>query len=55
MEEIDRGDECITVHPGFQSVCLNRWVLGTAAIGLKTKQNKSYATLFAQGNTAENE
>lgn len=24
------GVECITLHPGFQSVCLDPWVLETA-------------------------
>ena len=40
-------------HPGFESVCLNSWVLTTAAIGLKTKQNKAFNTLFAEGNTTD--
>ena len=31
-------------HPGFKSVCLNGWVLATAAIGFKTKQKKAFTT-----------
>ena len=38
----------------FESVCLNRWVLATAAIGLETKQKKASTTLLAEGNTTEN-
>ena len=40
-------------HPGFESVCLNSWVLATATIGLKTKQKKPFKTLFAKGNTTD--
>ena len=40
-------------HPGFESVCLNSWVLATAAIGLKTKQKKAFTTLFAEDNTTD--
>ena len=34
-EAIEMGEApepliCITQHPGFQAVCLNRWVLQTA-------------------------
>ncbi|KAJ7375323.1 hypothetical protein OS493_002074 [Desmophyllum pertusum] len=38
--------QCITLHPGFQDVCLNRHVLEIAALGLKTKAGKSYRTMF---------
>ena len=55
MEEVEKDGECITVHPGFQSVCLDRWVLQTAGIGLKTKRKKSYTTMLAQGDRAESE
>ncbi|XP_078356492.1 uncharacterized protein LOC144641349 [Oculina patagonica] len=55
MEEQEREGECITSHPGFSDVCLNRWVLHTAGIGLKTKAKKSYTTMLSQGDTAENE
>ena len=40
---------------GFSDVCLNRWVLHTAGIGLKTKAKKSYTTMLTEGNTAEHE
>ena len=40
-------------HPGFESVCLNSWVLATATIGLKTKQKKAFTTLFAESNTTD--
>ncbi|XP_068690066.1 uncharacterized protein [Montipora foliosa] len=54
MAQVEKDEECVTSHPGFESVCLDRWVLATAAIGLKTKQKKAYTTLFAEGNTTEN-
>ena len=49
------GSDCITAHLGFSDVCLNRWVLHTAGIGLKTKAKKSYTTMLTEGNTAEHE
>lgn len=30
MDEHEAPLKCITAHPGFNSVCLNRWVLDTA-------------------------
>ena len=53
LQKLKKDDECVTSYPGFESVCLNRWVLATAEIGLKTKQKKAYTTLFAEGNTTE--
>jgi len=55
MEELEREGDCIIAHPGFDDVCLNRWVLHTAGVGLKTKTKKSYTTMLAQGDTAEHE
>ena len=40
MEELDDPVHCITLHPGFNSVCLDKWVLETAAVRLKTKKKK---------------
>ena len=53
MEEADQGQNCVTLHPGFDTVCLNQWGLHAAAIGLKTKSNKLYTTLLARGQRAE--
>ena len=53
MEEVEKNDDCITVHPDCDSVCLNRCVLQTVGIGLKTKSKKSYTTMLAQGHRAE--
>jgi len=55
MAEIELDDQCITEHPGFKNVCLDKWVLETAAIGLKTKNRKSYMTLYKQGKKSEPE
>ena len=65
-KEIDRCEEvmeeaigdrtvCITLHPGFESVCLNRHVLEVAALGLKTRAGKSYTTVRGQSNKSDNE
>ena len=37
MSEVEREGDCVTIHPGFQDVCLNRWVLEVASLTLKTK------------------
>jgi len=55
MDEVDMDDTCITQHPGFRNVCLDKWVLETAAIGLKTRKRKSYTTLFKEGIKSEPE
>ena len=55
MEEVEKEGDCITSHPGFADVCLNRWVLHTAGIGLKTRQKRSYATMLTHGDRAEHE
>ena len=41
-EEIEEKPLCITEHPGFQVVCLNRWSLEHAADKYKTLKNKKY-------------
>ena len=33
---------CITEHPGFHAVCLNRWVLQTACYQYKQQYHNSY-------------
>ena len=64
--EIDRCEEvmeeaigdrtvCITLHPGFESVCLNRRVLEVAALGLKMRAGKSYTTVRGQSNKSNDE
>ena len=55
MSEVEREGDCVTIHPGFQDVCLNRWVLEVASLTLKTKAGKNYPTLFSQGLEAESE
>ena len=30
MDEFEQDIDCVTDHPGFSSVCLDRWVLETA-------------------------
>ena len=55
MAEIDHEGQCITLHPGFRDVCLNKHVLEVASSGLKTKSGKSYKMLLVQGNRSEAE
>ena len=55
MEEVEKDGHCITMHPGFGGVCLDRWVLQTAGIGLKTKLKRSYTTMLTLGVRAEAE
>ena len=55
MEEVEKDVQCITMHPGFGSVCLDRWVLQTAGIGLKTKLKTSYTTMLTLRYRAEAE
>ena len=55
MYRFGDSEQCITVHPGFQDVCLIRHVLEGATLGLETKSGKSYRMLFAQGRRSEAE
>ena len=46
-EAVEMGDcqvppSCITQHPGFQAVCLNRWVLQCAWYQYRQQYSKSY-------------
>ena len=52
MGQLDLEDRCITLHPGFHEVCLNRWVLEVASLNLKTK---AYPVLRGQGGRNEAE
>lgn len=40
--EVAEAPVCITQHPGFQAVCLNRWVLQTAWYQYKQQYSQSY-------------
>ena len=42
MGEVAEVPVCITQHPGFQAVCLNRWVLQTAWYQYKQQYSRSY-------------
>lgn len=55
MWEVGKEGHCITNHPGFESVCLNYWVLQTARIGFKTRSKKSYITMLTLRERAEAE
>ena len=41
-EEVETKPSCITEHPGYQVVCLNRRSLRRAADKYKTLKNKKY-------------
>ena len=53
--DVGREEDCITLHPGFRDVCLNKYVLEVASLGLKTKAGKRYRTIYVQGQKSENE
>ena len=56
MEEaIGDGTVCVPLHPGFESICLNRHVLEVAALGLKMRAGKSYTTVYGQSNKSDDE
>lgn len=55
MEQFGDRQRCITLHPGFQDVCLNKHMLEVAALSLKTKAGKSYRTMFVRGRRMESE
>jgi len=59
LEELDEEEwqacMCITEHPGFKTVCLDIWVLETAAVGFKTRQKRSYTELREKGGMTESE
>ena len=55
MGTFNKETSCITSHPGFQDVCLNKYVLEVAAIGLKTRRGKSYTRMFVDGQRGEAE
>ena len=42
MGEVVEVLVCITQHPGFQTVCLNRWVLQTAWYQYKQQYHQLY-------------
>ena len=52
-QKLKKMTSMLLLHPGFESVCLNSWVLASATTGLKTKQKKAFTTLFAEGNTTD--
>jgi len=42
LEEMKAAPGCITLHPSFKTVCLERWSLRLAAGKYKTIDKKSY-------------
>jgi hypothetical protein len=45
VEEVREAPLCITLHPGFQTVCLNRWALRLAARKFKTIDGRKYEAI----------
>ena len=52
-QKLNKMTSKLLLHPGFESICPNSWVLVTATIGLKTKKKKAFTTFFAEGNTTD--
>lgn len=42
IEEVGKKPDCVTSHPGFSQVCLQRWSLRLAADKYKTKNKTKY-------------
>ena len=42
MQEVDVWPSCITKHPGFVNLCLDKWSLRFAATNLKTRNKQQY-------------
>ena len=42
VEEVGTKPKCITQHPGFSQVCLQKWSLQLAADKYKTKNKTRY-------------
>ena len=56
LEEVGKKEgQCIRNHPGFESVCLNWWVLQAAGASSKTRSKKSYTTVLTLVGRAEAE
>lgn len=53
MESFDGEITCITQHPGFPAVCLNKDVLEAASVGLRTSKGRSYSVLRIQRGTTD--
>ena len=42
MQEVDVRPSCITTHPSFVNLCLDKWSLRFAATNLKTRKKQQY-------------
>ena len=42
LKEVNKQPHCVTEHPGFVEVCLNRWSLELAARSFKTREGPVY-------------
>ena len=42
LAEVETPPECITLHPGFAAVCLNKWSLRSAAPKYRTIEGIKY-------------
>ena len=40
--------KCVTQHPGFTCICLQKWSLKQAAVNYKTKSNTKYSQVGTQ-------
>lgn len=42
LQEVESPPSCVTKHPGFDTVCLDKWSLRFAAAKLRTRQKQEY-------------
>ena len=42
LQEVTDPPKCVTGHPGFNTICLDKWSLRLAAAKYRTRQKKQY-------------
>ncbi|KAL9977679.1 hypothetical protein ACROYT_G015111 [Oculina patagonica] len=54
LEEVGSKPNCVTEHPGFSQVCLQRWSLRLAADKNKTKEKTKYRQTGSENSLVDN-
>ncbi|KXJ19563.1 hypothetical protein AC249_AIPGENE18299 [Exaiptasia diaphana] len=55
LECLDQPPTCITAHPAFEDICLKKWVLEVAAVGLRTRNKRLYTKMRQEGRRTDSE
>eukprot|EP00794_Sanderia_malayensis_P013301 gene13301-14674_t len=48
VEEYGKVPECVTLHPGFNTVCLSKWTLRLASEKYRTQLNARYVRMTSE-------